>query len=134
MFLPGGDTTAAYQTLWRRWQEGAVVAGSSAGAAMMSRIMIAGGSSAEAVTHGVAPDGEGEGVVIRSGMGFLPHAIVDQHFLARGRIGRLLVAVLATDSLPLGLGIDENTALVEPSSPSTVPCLWWRRWRASRPS
>jgi hypothetical protein len=79
---------------------------------MMSRIMIASGSSAEAVATGVAASAEEDGVRIREGMGFLPHAMVDQHFLARGRIGRLLVAVLATDSLPLGVGIDENTALV----------------------
>lgn len=45
-------------------------------------------------------------------MGFYPGALLDQHFLARGRIGRLLAAVLAHDSVPVGLGIDENTALV----------------------
>ncbi len=112
VFLPEGDTTAAYRALWKRWQEGAVVSGSSAGAAMMSRIMIAGGGSAEAVANGVAAVEDGDGVNIRGGMGFFDRAMVDQHFLARGRIGRLLVAVLATDSLPLGLGIDENTALV----------------------
>jgi cyanophycinase len=112
VFLPGRDTTAAYRALWRRWQEGAVVAGSSAGAAMMSRVMIAGGSSADAVAHGVAASDDVDGVHVRGGMGFFPHAMLDQHFLARGRIGRLVVAALATDSLPLGLGIDENTALV----------------------
>jgi cyanophycinase len=112
VFLPGRDTTAAYRALWGRWQEGAVVAGSSAGAAMMSRVMIAGGSSADAVAHGVAASDDVDGVHVRGGMGFFPHAMLDQHFLARGRIGRLVVAALATDSLPLGLGIDENTALV----------------------
>jgi cyanophycinase len=112
VFLPEGDTTAAYRALWARWQEGAVMSGSSAGAAMMSSVMIAGGSSTEAVANGVADSPDGDGVDIRAGMGFFDRAMVDQHFLARGRIGRLLVAVLATDSLPLGLGIDENTALV----------------------
>jgi len=112
VFLPQGDTTAAYRALWQRWREGAVVAGSSAGAAMMSRVMIAGGGSDEAVASGIAAGEDGDGVSIRGGMGFFDRAMVDQHFLARGRIGRLLVAVLATDSLPLGLGIDENTALV----------------------
>ncbi|GMV04234.1 MAG: hypothetical protein AMXMBFR53_05150 [Gemmatimonadota bacterium] len=112
VFLPPGDTTAAYRALWSRWQAGAVVAGSSAGAAMMSRVMIASGGSADAVEHGLAAQEDGEGVRITSGMGFFPAAILDQHFLARGRWGRLLVAALTTDSLPLGLGIDENTALV----------------------
>lgn len=112
VFLPGGDTTEAYRALWQRWQEGAVVSGSSAGAAMMSRVMIAGGSSADAVTHGVAAEGDGDGVHIREGMGFFEFGMLDQHFLARGRIGRLLVSVLGEDSPQIGLGIDENTALV----------------------
>lgn len=112
VFLPDGDTTAAFRALWDRWQAGAVVSGSSAGAAMMSGVMIASGASADAVANGIAGEEDGEGVNIRSGMGFFTRAILDQHFLARGRIGRLLVSVLATDSLPVGLGIDENTALV----------------------
>jgi cyanophycinase len=120
VFLPEGDTTTAYRSLLRRWREGAVVAGTSAGAAMMARVMIASGGSAGAIERGVtsagAPqseaEGEGEGVTIQEGMGFYGDALLDQHFLARGRIGRLLVAVLATDSVPVGFGIDENTALV----------------------
>ena len=111
VFLPGGDTTEAYRALWQQWQEGAVVSGSSAGAAMMSRVMIAGGSSADAVTHGVRlPDGDG--VHIREGMGFFELGMLDQHFLARGRIGRILVSTLQENSPQIGLGIDENTALV----------------------
>ncbi len=110
-FLPAGDTTPAFRALRRRWMEGAVVSGSSAGAAMMSGVMIASGSSPDAVEHGVVA-AEGDGVWIRRGMGFFERAILDQHFLARGRIGRLIVATLVTDSLPVGLGIDENTALV----------------------
>ena len=100
VFLPGGDTTEAYRALWQQWQEGAVVSGSSAGAAMMSRVMIAGGSSADAVTHGVRlPDGDG--VHIREGMGFFELGMLDQHFLARGRIGRLLVSTLQENSPPV---------------------------------
>lgn len=112
VFLPAGDTTEAYRALWRRWHAGAVMSGTSAGAAMMSRVMIAGGSAAEAVTHGVAVDRDSEGVRIRQGMGFFETGVVDQHFLARGRIGRLLVSVLQENSPQIGLGIDENTALV----------------------
>ena len=112
VFLPRGDTTEAFRSVWRRWREGAVVSGSSAGAAMMSGVMIASGGSPEAVERGVAAEEDGDGVSIRRGMGFFERAILDQHFLARGRIGRLLVAVLAVDSLPVALGIDENTALV----------------------
>lgn len=126
-FLPRGDTTSAYRALVRRWHEGAVVAGSSAGAAMMSRVMIAGGSSVAALAQGVSAsdqaDEEGEGrggISIEPGMGFYPGALLDQHFLARGRIGRLLVAVLAIDSVPVGFGVDENTALVVDGDRATV--------------
>jgi cyanophycinase len=118
VFLPQGRETGAYRALMRRWREGAVVSGSSAGAAMMSGVMISGGSSPGALERGVsagapAQEEEGEaGVVLEPGMGFYRDALMDQHFLARGRIGRLLVAVLATDSVPVGFGIDENTALV----------------------
>jgi len=111
-FLPAGDTTPALRTLVRRWREGAVVSGSSAGAAMMSGVMIASGSSDGALQHGVVSREEDDGVWIRRGLGFFDRAILDQHFLARGRVGRLIVAALHTDSLPVGLGIDENTALV----------------------
>ncbi len=111
VFLPAGDTTPAYRALWQRWQEGAVVAGSSAGAAMMSRTMISGGSSDEALSHGVAPNPDTDGVQIRPGMGFFG-PLLDQHFLARGRIGRLLVSVIDDGSPQIGFGIDENTALV----------------------
>lgn len=112
VFLPQGDTTPAYRAVWDRWQEGAVLAGSSAGAAMMARVMIAGGNPATAVTHGVAMGEDDEGMSITGGMGFFTRTHLDQHFLARGRIGRLLVATLATDSLQVGIGIDENTAIV----------------------
>lgn len=112
VFLPQGDTTEAFRAVWRRWRDGAVVSGSSAGAAMMSGVMIASGASPDAIASGLAPPEDGEGVSITRGMGFFERAILDQHFLARGRIGRLLVAVLAVDSLPVGLGIDENTALI----------------------
>lgn len=128
VFLPGGRATEAYRALMRRWREGAVVSGSSAGAAMMSAVMISSGSSAGALQHGTVGGGETatreeegeEGITLEEGMGFFEEALLDQHFLARGRIGRLLVAVLATDSVPVGFGIDENTALVVEGSQARV--------------
>ncbi len=100
--------TPAGALFLERWRAGAVVAGTSAGAAMMSDPMIAGGTSAGALRAGT---GEG-GVVLTPGLGFLPELLVDQHFLARGRIGRLLVAALAPEGVPLAAGIDEDTALL----------------------
>ncbi len=113
-FLPAGRSTLAYEALMERWRGGAVVAGSSAGAAMMGRRMIAGGGSLEALEHGVVERGPGDddGVIVGPGMGFFDQGWLDQHFLARGRWGRLLVASMHAPAYDVGLGIDENTALV----------------------
>ncbi|CAN5815299.1 hypothetical protein BH23GEM11_BH23GEM11_17410 [soil metagenome] len=108
LFRPEGEGTPAGDAILARWEAGAVVSGSSAGAAMMSDPMIAGGTSQGAFRNGTR---EG-GVRLDPGMGFLPDLLVDQHFLARGRIGRLLVAVLGPDGVRMGAGIDEDTALV----------------------
>ena len=112
VFLAGGDTTAAYRAVMDRYRDGAVVAGTSAGAAMMGRRVIAGGSSAGALASGAVASEDGDGVWVREGMGFVDGVLLDQHFLARGRIGRLLVAVLAEPGADVGIGVDENTALV----------------------
>lgn len=117
VFRPAAGDTPAYEALMRRWREGSVVSGSSAGAAMMSSRSIAGGSPEEALDYGVVRDenrdgeADGEGVWVMPGMDFAPWAILGQHHLARGRWGRLVVAVLEEPDA-LGLGIDENTALV----------------------
>jgi cyanophycinase len=119
-FRPQGKTTPAYDALMQRWREGAVVAGSSAGAAIMSDPMIAGGSSAPALARGIKrisyigadSDDSTGGVTIAPGLGFFKAALADQHFLARGRFGRLLTAMLELEHFDLAFGIDENTALV----------------------
>jgi cyanophycinase len=119
-FRPDGKPTPAYDALMARWREGAVVSGSSAGAAIMSDPMIAGGTSAAAIVRGVRrttvaasdSDEATSGVTITTGLGFFSSALADQHFLARGRFGRLLVALLDLDQFDLAFGIDENTALV----------------------
>lgn len=109
---PGGEATPAFRAIWDRFRSGAVVSGSSAGAAIMSDPMIAGGSSEAALRGGIASGEEGEGVWLTGGLGFLDSGLVDQHFLARGRWARLLVGILGTADDRMGLGIDENTALV----------------------
>lgn len=82
--------------------KGLIIAGTSAGAAMMPDVMIV--------------DGEGETtprmnvVTMAQGMGFLPGVVIDQHFAERGRLGRL-VAALSQQPAVLGFGIDEDTAI-----------------------
>ncbi|TWT63971.1 cyanophycinase [Rubinisphaera italica] len=77
-------------------QRGGVVGGTSAGAAIQSRVMIASGSREPKIS---------------TGLDLLPGSIIDQHFLKRNRIPRLLVAIRAHPHL-IGFGIDEGTALI----------------------
>lgn len=90
-----------------------VVAGTSAGAAIMSDPMLAGGDPLLWLTKG--PDyleEEKEGGLAQ-GLGFMEEAISDQHLLARGRLARLVVACLESGSgQSRGIGVDENTAFV----------------------
>jgi cyanophycinase len=89
--------------LHRRNEEGLVLAGTSAGAAMMSSVMITGGRPETAFRVGI--------VELGPGMGFISGVLIDQHFEERGRLRRLLLAV-AQYPHEIGLGIDENTAVV----------------------
>jgi cyanophycinase len=114
VFFTGGDQlriasqigdTPVEQCVREIYSRGGVIAGTSAGASVMSETMVVKGASAESYRIGdlnMAP-----------GLGFIRDVIIDQHFAERGRIGRLLGAV-AQNPRVLGLGIDENTcALVE---------------------
>ena len=111
VFFTGGDQaritsqlkdTALDLAIHRRYQEGIVVGGTSAGAAMMPDVMIVEGQS--------ETNPRLEVVEMGPGMGFLPGVVIDQHFLQRGRLGRLLSAV-TQEPVVLGFGIDENTAV-----------------------
>ncbi len=110
---PKGESTPAYEAIRDVLRAGGVIAGSSAGAAMMTDPMIGSGDAQAALDHGLVDhDDENAGVWIRNGMGFFGGALTDQHFLARGRMGRLLALVDARADVKLAFGIDENTALV----------------------
>ncbi|HYT94192.1 MAG TPA: cyanophycinase [Gemmataceae bacterium] len=88
--------TAVEKELYALLKRGGVIGGSSAGAAVMSRLMIASGN----------PDAK-----TAQGFDLLPAAVVDQHFLKRNRQPRLL-AVLEKNPGLVGFGIDEGTALI----------------------
>ncbi len=108
---PAGRETAALAAIRATQAAGGLLAGSSAGAAMMSARMLLGGTSLEALVHGVTEDPERPGLLVGDGLGFFPFGLVDQHFIKRGRLGRLVVAMTAA-GLRRGFGIDENTALI----------------------
>jgi len=112
LYFTGGDQlhitalmggTKMQKLIHERHAKGLVIGGTSAGATMMSHSMIIGGGSEE--------NPRVEAVRIGPGMDLLVGAMIDTHFSQRGRYGRLLTAV-AHDPQDLGLGIDENTALV----------------------
>jgi len=108
--------TPVLDAIRRRYREGAVVGGTSAGAAVMSDSMITGSQmDPEADTLGYFGDTFGRierGMMeLAPGFGLLPGAIVDQHFLQRERFNRLLAAVLTRPAF-VGVGIDESTAVI----------------------
>jgi cyanophycinase len=124
LLAPAGRETPMLAAIRARLTAGAVVGGSSAGAAIMSRPMITEGDplasllepvSRQAPIESGAPDNRvaGGGLVMGQGLGFLPRGLVDQHFDTRRRLGRLARALFELpQSDRFGFGIDEDTALV----------------------
>jgi len=110
VFITGGNQlklaqlflgTPLADAISRAYARGAVVAGTSAGASIMSRFMISLGDDGVTPRQRVSQ--------LTSGLGLLPDVIVDQHFDQRARYGRLMSLVASSPNL-LGIGIDEDTA------------------------
>jgi cyanophycinase len=109
--------TPLHQLIRERYEAGAAIGGTSAGAAIMSKVMLTGDDR-----HGKEALSEfGPGAYgTREGMGFLPEqVVVDQHFLRRGRENRLFSLIMDHPD-HMGLGIDEATALVVKDGKATV--------------
>ena len=113
---PKGEDGPLLASIRKIYAAGAVIGGHSAGAAMMCDPMICEGDSINAITTGAAFKAdscpEAKGVSLSTGLGFFTNGVVDQHFLKRGRVGRLLMAIYAIPKAWLGVGIDEDTAAV----------------------
>jgi cyanophycinase len=112
VFFSGGDQlrissqlgdTPAEQRVREIHEAGGVIAGTSAGASAMSDTMLVKGNGQE--THRIGD------LHLAPGLGLVRDVIIDQHFAERGRIGRLLGAV-AQNPRELGIGIDEDTAVI----------------------
>ncbi|MGE4271896.1 MAG: cyanophycinase [Desulfitobacterium sp.] len=111
VFFTGGDQlritgvlggTRLGKTLHRLYERGVIIAGTSAGASVMSDTMIVGGEAGTA---------KKDTLTMAPGLGLLHSVVVDQHFAQRGRIGRLLTAI-AQNPYVLGIGIDEDTSIL----------------------
>jgi cyanophycinase len=121
IYLPGGDQSrlmrqlqqlGADAALREAYQRGAVIAGTSAGAAVMSRHMITGTEKRHPDYQPTFEHLEADNLELTSGLGLLPpHVLIDQHFVKRSRYNRLLTAVMEQPDW-LGIGIDEATALL----------------------
>jgi len=112
IWMPGGDQnrfmkaiegTGLDEAIRARYRAGAVVGGTSAGAAVLSASMITGEADLTSLVSSKT--------VLAKGLAVWPDAIVDQHFLKRQRNNRLLSAVLDNPTL-IGIGIDEATAAI----------------------
>jgi cyanophycinase len=87
----------------RYFDEHFIIAGTSAGAAAMSNTMICGGDENRAFIKGE--------VELSIGFGLLQSVIIDTHFDARGRFGRLVQAIAAQPGA-IGIGLDEDTGVI----------------------
>ncbi|MDK2014118.1 MULTISPECIES: cyanophycinase [unclassified Deinococcus] len=112
IFFSGGDqlriTSLLAQTplddrVRALYDAGGVVAGTSAGASVLCETMLVSGHSDETYRVGE--------VQMAPGLGLIQGVLIDQHFAERGRMGRLLGAV-ALNPRALGIGLDEDTAIV----------------------
>jgi cyanophycinase len=112
IFFTGGDQlritsqlgdTPMYTHLFKAMHAGVPIVGTSAGAAVMPQTMIISGHSDE--TYRISALG------MAPGLGLIDGVSIDSHFAQRGRMGRL-IGVVTQNPANLGLGIDENTAIV----------------------
>ena len=113
VFFTGGDQvkitsqigdTPIFERVREIYDDGGVIAGTSAGASVMSETMLVEGGDEE--SHVISGS-----LRMAPGLGLIGGVIIDQHFTERGRFGRLLGAV-AQNPKNLGIGIDEQTAIV----------------------
>ena len=103
-----GKPSAALDAVWAVYRRGGVIAGTSAGAAIMSGTMF--NEPPDVLT--ILQRGVKQGSDIAPGLGFLGAPVfVDQHLIARGRFARMIPAMYAA-KYRHGLGIDEDTAVV----------------------
>ena len=120
VFFLGGDQvdltrdmlgTKLLQKVYDIYNNGGVIAGSSAGAAVMSEVMITGNELVNKDSTVSFVTIEKGNVEIKQGFGFLKTVIIDQHFLKRKRHNRTIAALIEHPNL-IGVAIDESTSII----------------------
>jgi len=119
--------TKSLNAIRKVFENGGVIGGTSAGAAIMSEEMICGGTSMGALINGISgtytetEKDDYTAICLDKGLGFFPHGIVDQHFDKRARIGRLIVAANQfKEKYTIAIGINENSACIYHAADSTL--------------
>lgn len=120
IYITGGDQvrfmnvikgTGIGESLHNAYRRGALIAGTSAGAAVMSRMMITGNEKRYPNYAQTFRAVESDNVELTEGLGFLQSVIIDQHFIKRSRYNRLITLAIEHPQYT-GIGIDEATAIL----------------------
>jgi cyanophycinase len=128
IYICGGDQSRfmsvvingpVMDALHQAYKSGSVISGTSAGAAVMSKKMITGNQKKHPGTDSGFVTIESDNVEITQGLGFLTDVIIDQHFIKRQRLNRLIAASVENPG-ELCVGIDESTAIIVDGDFATV--------------
>lgn len=120
IFISGGDQNkfmsivggnAIEDAIHKAFRNGSMIAGTSAGAAVMSKLMITGNELRNPEYTATFRTIQSENLELSSGLGLIEDAIIDQHFIWRSRHNRLLTAIIEHPE-KMGIGIDESTAIL----------------------
>ena len=128
IYICGGDqsrfmsvvlNTPVMNAVHEAYKNGSVISGTSAGAAVMSIKMITGNQKKHKETESGFVSIESDNIEITQGLGFLTDIIIDQHFIKRQRLNRLVAAAIENPN-ELCVGIDESTAIIVDGDFATV--------------
>jgi cyanophycinase len=120
VFFSGGDQsrltgvlldTPVHKKLLELYEQGCVIGGTSAGAAVMSEVMITGDEVRKVEAGREFETLQARNIVTARGFGFVQRAVIDQHFVTRKRHNRL-ISLLAEHPDLTGVAIDESTAIL----------------------
>lgn len=128
IYILGGDqsrfmksvlNTPAYSAIHKAYKNGSTIAGTSAGAAVMSKYMITGNQLLDTAYKETFNKLWDKNIEFEEGMGLLENTIIDQHFVKGNRYNRLISALAAHPDL-ICVGIDESTAIIVHGNKATV--------------
>ena len=120
IFFSGGDQsfltrdmlgTKLLDKVYEIYNNGGVISGTSAGAAVMSELMITGNELINKDSSDIFISIQKNNVEVKEGFGFIKTAFIDQHFIKRKRLNRSISVVLENPDLP-GICIDESTCII----------------------